>query len=191
MPRRKFWGALITVLCVVSAIVGILTGLPQLIAQYWDRIPTWLTSPNTVWVASLTAVGTIAVLLILEPWRRETQHEFQPDLSKVEWWIIYAIDQALNTEAKAIESRDMNTINSTTLHSIDHSIPTFLQSALGKSERNKYTAVIDSARSSGITRPHDLLGVAISHLHGLVAKEIMARFASATIGTRLESPVQP
>jgi hypothetical protein len=178
--KREVWGAIVTVLFVASAIIGILTGLPQLIRDNVHHVPSWIANPNFIWVASLLVVETIAVLLILAPWRKPHQTADDPEIIKnlgpqflFESQLFHFIDRAIK-ELSAIS--EASRLQSAILHWVDSVAPTFIETWLGKKEKEKYARTIEEAKPR-CRNEADTLRIAVTYLQSMMMKRIDEKVA--------------
>jgi hypothetical protein len=173
---RRIVAAVFFAVNLLAAIVGIWLGVPQLIAQNAQRLPQMIVDPTTLWVAFLLFVGVIGVALILVPWGRDSSKKEPPESLGAPFIIEDALMRLIDGALTSIEATDDVALKlERATHWTDHQIPTFLERALGKREKDKYVEAIAASRATN-DAPIALLRVAYTYLKALVTKRLNDKF---------------
>jgi len=172
--KQQIWTAILLGFSGIGTAITIALGVPQLIAQHAHQIPKWITDPNTLWIASIAFVTTIGILFILAPWKRAAAARTAIS-NTLDLLLMDKIHSILLFQQDVLKTGNLALVDRTILHSVDYEIPTYLRSAIGKSESDRYLSAIKAARHGPKMNSMDLFRVAMSHIEGIIAKQVIIR----------------
>jgi hypothetical protein len=129
----------------LGTIVGLLVNLPRLISEHGNKLPTWATSPDTIWVVGILVIYTCILVYVIRRDRKlQAAHGIKPLADLIKFSQRAA---ELTTKHKRRFGNDPTKYDERAVKALlrlaRKELPTLIQRELGTLEREKYWKTLE------------------------------------------------